>query len=100
MTDPAAAIDAFNTLTPWHLAAFTFIILVIARPEWLAAVWRRLTGSTPPKLNGNTSQRMDSHEKLCEERYTEIKEKFETVFEKLDTIHTRLWSLVAPKYRD
>jgi len=43
---------------------------------------------------------MTQHEKLCEERYAEIKDKFDTVFEKLDTIHERLWSLVAPKHRD
>jgi len=74
----AGAIGAYNQLTPLHLMAFIVITVVVARPEWLGALWRRLFGNGrgKPVANGwatkadfqTIATRLDTHEAECVKR--------------------------------
>ena len=78
MENLAAALGAYNQLTPIHLIGFIAITVVVARPEWLGLLWKRISGNGrgKPAANGWATKhdisalnsRLDSHEAECVKR--------------------------------
>jgi len=113
----ATAITAFGQLTGLHLVAFVFIMIAIARPEWVSALYKRLFGVkqvTKPQPQSQpqpqpqpqpqaqfgkdatkaeiVGARLDEHERHCNERQrlmqAQIDRRFDATDKKIDGIHT------------
>ena len=76
--DIADAIGAYNQLQGWHLIIFAVLIVAVARPEWVRAIYNRIVGNGrgKPAANGWATKqdmtaintRLDNHETECVRR--------------------------------
>jgi len=114
----ASAITAFGQLNSLHVVAFVLIMVAIARPEWVSALYKRVFGArqvSKPQPQAQThahphfgkdatkaeivGARLDEHERHCDERQRLMQEQIDRRFDatdkkidatdkKIDGIHT------------